>query len=581
MPVKFFPDKPIKLLHKYLKKDNGEPLYGEIDIYKKIYADCSSSSKNWYIWHDLRLPFHSNTFNPYRKTSAQIDFLILSEEGMIVLEVKGGNISFHGNEFHYGQEDAEGLAQNPFYQSEGYKFTLKEKILNTGSSCLICHSVAFPHSHQDFDSSIVEQKLLWTAKTASKYSGSIELFFLSVYNYNRTKHSRFRTFPLLDSEKLENIQRVISPIINEIEQYYNANTYEWLKVDNLEILVGLERNDRIMIEGGPGTGKTTIAKAFIDGQVTKKGLYLCWNNLLMHSIKHLFRKRGILKSCEVNTFTKFILKLQPRINRQDLIKASEEEFYTQIQKVLSDLKRSDSIPHYDFLVVDEGQDVFDRGIDLLINELTGQKENGLNSGKCLILYDIDQSYYGEARGLVEISDLLSDHFAHFKLNEVKRSAQAPAIRNLGKQIMSFLGQFDQKLFTPVNSSSLVVKEFNALKEVKDYLVTNVLRLIRSNDTPIKGKNSVLLIESSLLREQYGHEPGMNYWLTIRDVEELTEKNISDTGNKLRYTSILKYKGLEKENVFLLVTSPREFNKYEVYVGITRAISKLEILIIKN
>lgn len=33
MPVTFYPDKPNAMLETSLTKDNGEPLYGEIDIY--------------------------------------------------------------------------------------------------------------------------------------------------------------------------------------------------------------------------------------------------------------------------------------------------------------------------------------------------------------------------------------------------------------------------------------------------------------------------------------------------------------------------------------------------------------------
>ena len=69
------------------------------------------------------------------------------------------------------------------------------------------------------------------------------------------------------------------------------------------------------------------------------------------------------------------------------------------------------------------------------------------------------------------------------------------------------------------------------------------------------------------------------WLTIKDVEEVNEINCADESNKLRYTSILKFKGLEKENVFLIVNKPSEINRYELYVGITRAITNLEIIIL--
>ena len=68
---------------------------------------------------------------------------------------------------------------------------------------------------------------------------------------------------------------------------------------------------------------------------------------------------------------------------------------------------------------------------------------------------------------------------------------------------------------------------------------------------------------------------------IKDIEELNEHNISDTSNKLRYSSILKFKGLEKKNIFVVITKPSELNKYEMFVGITRAILNLEIIIVEK
>jgi hypothetical protein len=69
-------------------------------------------------------------------------------------------------------------------------------------------------------------------------------------------------------------------------------------------------------------------------------------------------------------------------------------------------------------------------------------------------------------------------------------------------------------------------------------------------------------------------------LIIKDVEELDESNIGDKANKLIHTSILKYKGLEKKNVFLIVSNPSLKNAYELFVGITRAILNIEINIVE-
>ena len=67
--------------------------------------------------------------------------------------------------------------------------------------------------------------------------------------------------------------------------------------------------------------------------------------------------------------------------------------------------------------------------------------------------------------------------------------------------------------------------------------------------------------------------------SIKDIEELTEHNIVDTANSLKYTTPLKYKGLEKENVALIINNPSEKNQHEIYVGITRTKQNLKIYII--
>lgn len=582
MPVTFHPHKPVDLLEKFITKEDGTPLYGEIDIYRKLHTELGRSQTEWHVWHDLKLPTHSDLFNTYHKDSCQIDFLILSKAGILVLEVKGGAISVNENIFYYGKTFQENnrIPQDPFRQAEGYKYTVKDKILNNLGKCLICYGVAFPHVDYTMESKVYDSNILWSKYRSGIYNNSVEKFLISVFEYNRTQHKKhLREYPEVSLKEVDAIKRTLSPLYTDKSRYESSNTLEWLNVSNLEILEGLYKNSRIMIEGPPGCGKTTIAKAFIDNQIGKRGLYLCWNNFLMHFTKKMLIDRKGSDEIEVTTMSRFINALGGFSEPQNMFNMTEDQFYEAVKHVLDKLENENSLPVYDYIVIDEGQDIFDRGMDLMVNKLCGYNRHGLTNGTALVLYDIDQSYSGSGRNVLEISDLLTEYFTHFKLNEIRRSAQCPDIKMLCSSIFqrpALLLDFEKRQA----SSNICVTRHKDLENVKRHIVTKILGPMRDANSSLRGGGCVLLAESVFLKDSYGNGPGLKYWLTIKDVEEMDAENVSDSSNKLRYTSILKFKGLEKENVFLVVREPSELNKYELYVGITRAIYNIEVMIVE-
>ena len=51
MPVRFHPSNPINSLETIITKEDGTPLHGEIDIYRKLFYDLENSELDWDIWH--------------------------------------------------------------------------------------------------------------------------------------------------------------------------------------------------------------------------------------------------------------------------------------------------------------------------------------------------------------------------------------------------------------------------------------------------------------------------------------------------------------------------------------------------
>jgi hypothetical protein len=54
---------------------------------------------------------------------------------------------------------------------------------------------------------------------------------------------------------------------------------------------------------------------------------------------------------------------------------------------IENLEFENKLIPYNFIVIDEAQDLFDRGLDLFINKFSGFNGNGLLNGNSLILYD--------------------------------------------------------------------------------------------------------------------------------------------------------------------------------------------------
>ena len=578
MPVINHDYKDIDFLEHIIVKDDGSPLYGEIEMYRRIYKDCESSKYNWHFWHDVRLPI------PVKgQSSIQIDFLLACEKGIVIVEVKGGKIGIQSGVFYLENKDGKvNLERTPFDQADDYMYALTNNKVIDKRKVFITTVCAFPHTRMSKtnDNDEMDQGWkLWSSIQQEEGELSFADFFLNVIEKDNAKKRIYKP-DLCNDEVIDAIKTLMYNFSDDSNRIYSnvsiESIIEWLQIDNLRLFDSLRKNQRLVIEGGPGTGKTTLAKAFIKKHSDLRGLYVCWNKLLESKIRSELNKEG-LDRCEVIQFASLFMHIQNQLGKQYLsLQDINLGCVEKMNLLLKQYRDSDSFTPYNYIILDEAQDVLDKGASCLLQNLSFF-ENGLESGSYLVYYDTEQGYNNKSRQIEGWANQISKHSAHFILDENKRVPTNKRILNCAKQILDLNinndthAQIDEIL--EKYSDSITVERYRGAK--------NILRRLSN----LQGKfinninDCVILAHSSTQKTDIG-ESLFDRIATSIGITELTESNVNVNLKGIPFTSILRFKGLESKHVIIVLNSRTYIDSYELYIGMTRAIIDLTILIME-
>lgn len=564
-----------------IRKLDGSLLAGERDMYMRIVKDCENSPITWHMFYDLSLSFNGDS-----RQSIQIDFLLLSIKGAIIVEVKGGLISIHDGDYCYEYQGiTQKMKQSPFKQADNYKWALVNHHILSLNEIYIDTVCAFPHTHLDSTTNAEDLDQcykLWTIDNHSSSLDSFADFCLSVLEYD--KQGLRHPMPDLTENQLDKLIARLAPTIFSSSNYTESSVKEildWLKISNLDTLSSLSKNNRIFIEGGPGTGKTTIAKGYIKLFSQQKGLYLCWNKLLQSKIQYLLKEEG-LTSCDVMQFGSFLMKLTGgKITYSD-IEGNSDILVEKVRRYFKEYTPDLSFSGYNYIIVDEIHDILDKGIIEVLDNLSTTTKNGLSNGRYLVFFDNEQGYNSEARELENLASFVSEHAAIYCLLDNKRvrtNLEIVQVAERVKDLPSYselapvLDEIEQKTDYPIS-----IRSFNESKDL--------LKFIKQRSEELHEKKNcayyTLLAHSSLK-----HVPGIGkkdiYQIIteLRYVSELTTDNINtEWDENLQFTSILSYKGLENHHIILALKKEDYLKCFELYIGMSRAIVSLELLILE-
>jgi superfamily II helicase len=124
-----------------------------------------------------------------------------------------------------------------------------------------------------------------------------------------------------------------------------------------------------------------------------------------------------------------------------------------------------------------------------------------------------------------------------------------------------------KIKSKYKSSLICVEDLKQKLELFSFILS---------DIHFTSSEKIILIHSNLI-EDYTKIVSEFFY---RDIEELTEANINISSNKVRYSTPIKYRGLENESVYLITKELNDSTKVQNYIGTTRAMNSLKIILWK-
>jgi hypothetical protein len=555
MPINFIDNYAKQNLETVIVNQDGKTLFGELWVYQMFLTFNENKyleDEMWYLKHNYNLSTHPAS---KKKVEGQIDFILLSKYGILILEVKGGGLRVDENDCYFSYDKTgEYESQNPFIQAKEYVHTLKNYI---DSSVFVYRAIILPHEagfvlkgpqlegYKDIFFSKADLKGLTERAIQNKFFAFID--DLNKKARIRTLKKSFKSlnsadlikkahelYPLLSPKDIKRLKAELFPVQSTYGYNPDRINAELICKENYEILKGLRRNKNVIVQGGPGTGKTALAIKYLAENLLKqqKGVVFCANLLIKSKLEHI-----ILKDYELDP--------------------NNISF-----RIYSSVVTPDSIANdLDFLIFDEAQEYFEKGLYDFIEQVNAK----LEKPKLLVLYDPEQAIVSNLNELEWYTDFFIEMgYSHYYFDENYRCIQNKSIAEVSNCIL-----FNEY-------GKLKSKHGNLLSSVED--LKSKLEKIKEiiTETKFTSSEKIILVQSQLIEE---------FTLIINDyfktdIEEITEANINIPSNKIRYTSPIKYRGLENDSVYLITKELNDSTKVQNYVGATRAMTALNIILWK-
>lgn len=519
------------------------PRFTHSEAETRVYEALRSGlPEGWRAWHSLRLRSRSSgQFD-------EADFLLAdpSKPSLLIIEVKGGHIEMKDGRWY--QNDRL-MDPPPLDQAFAFRSVLVERLRDRNLNppkigCAIC----FPDTV--FEKGPCEDSLQCLV------IGGKDLPYLK------------QVLPTVMNLAVPDPWDTSNAWVDAIHQFWGETWIPTLGLggrvrlaeekrlqldrEQAALLENLEENDRLLVRGPAGTGKTLLAceAALRQARQGKRVLFLCYTDALAAALRALLKDSGVT----VGAVREFAVSLLGEHGPEKLIGRPSEYWETvSLRAAVDGLPAKEE--RWDGVIVDEGQDFGGDDWELV-------KECVRPGGRLWVFADKDQAFWGD-RGVPEE---MIQGFAKYALTTPYRCH--PAIQHLDEcyagqcrpdfQVLRS-GVKDETIRIVTSSEGKLIKQIG--KEI-NRLLTGGLQPSHIAVLSLRGRGS----EESIIHEKTigGHQ------VVLATDAAAADRIVCDT--------FLRFKGLERPAViitdFRLV---RDLYEKRMHIAVSRALSFLRVV----